>query len=176
MAPQRKSKAPIIPIGPEFPRPYVMAADPVINITSSDLLINTSPKYTSEAFKQRTGLSSDALSFKDIAEGAVPSTTSDLAHLNGQTNDEHQVKPTSSTPENIRIELVVCSFALHLIESSSELFSLLWELGTKARWLVVISPHKKPVIKDGWGWVKWNVDTWSVCQMNESTGEFLHDR
>ena len=26
------------------------------------------------------------------------------------------------------VEMVICSFALHLIESSSELFSLLWEL------------------------------------------------
>ena len=89
-----------------------------------------------------------------------------------------------------RIEMVVCSFALHLVESSSELFSLLWELSTKSRWLIVIAPHKKPEvrtmllkslwltdqIKTGWGWIKWNVDEWCEGQMNESKGELLHDR
>lgn len=42
--------------------------------------------------------------------------------------------------------MVVCSFALHLVESPSELFSLLWELSTKARWLVILAPHKKPEV------------------------------
>jgi cell division inhibitor SulA len=42
------------------------------------------------------------------------------------------------------VDIVVCSFALHLIETSSELFALLWELSTKCRWLVVLAPHKKP--------------------------------
>jgi hypothetical protein len=61
--------------------------------------------------------------------------------------------------------MTVCSFALHLIESPSELFALLWELrcvahiistciqirrltntSTKCRWLVVLAPHKKPEV------------------------------
>jgi hypothetical protein len=45
------------------------------------------------------------------------------------------------------IEMVICSFALHLLEDSSGLFSLLWELSLKARWLVVLAPHKKPEVK-----------------------------
>lgn len=93
--------------------------------------------------------------------------------------------------EDAKIEMTVCSFALHLIESNSELFALLWELSTKTRWLIVIAPHKKPEvwpefsafransqfqIKAGWGWVKWNVDEWSEGQLSENKGEFLHDR
>lgn len=46
-----------------------------------------------------------------------------------------------------RIDMVVCSFALHLVESSSELFALLRELSTKALWLVVLAPHKKPEVR-----------------------------
>lgn len=44
------------------------------------------------------------------------------------------------------IDMVICSFALHLIKSPSELFSVLWELSTKSRWLVVLAPHKKPEV------------------------------
>lgn len=49
----------------------------------------------------------------------------------------------------INIDIVICSFALHLIESPSELFSLLWELSTKVKWLVVLAPHKKPEARVG---------------------------
>jgi len=136
--------------------------------------------YTSEAFKQRTGLPCDTLSFKDVAEGALPSSVTDLFSLSSA--DMHAAEKntldaiSSASEDDHKIEMVICSFALHLVESSSELFSLLWELSTKARWLVVIAPHKKPEIKTGWGWIKWNVDEWSEGQPNESKGEFLHDR
>lgn len=43
--------------------------------------------------------------------------------------------------------MVICSFALHLIESPSELFALLWELSTKSRWLIILAPHKKPEVR-----------------------------
>ena len=67
------------------------------------------------------------------------------------------------------IEMVICSFALHLVEKPSELFALLWELrcvsytsgvglalrvkvltaacSTKARWLVILAPHKRPEVR-----------------------------
>ncbi|KAK2459650.1 hypothetical protein APHAL10511_008295 [Amanita phalloides] len=160
--PQRKSRVPVISVGPDFPQPHLMAADP----------------YTSEAFIQRTGLPCDALSFRDVAEGALPSSIIDHSRsVDGQTTDKSNPEVISSSSEDAKIEMVVCSFALHLIESSSELFALLWELSTKVRWLVVIAPHKKPEIKAGWGWVKWNLETWSEShQMSEIKGEFLHDR
>lgn len=44
------------------------------------------------------------------------------------------------------IEMVICSFALHLVENPSDLFSLLWQLSLKSRWLVVLTPHKKPEV------------------------------
>ena len=44
------------------------------------------------------------------------------------------------------VEMVICSFALHLIETPSELFALLWELSTKCRWLVILAPHKRPQV------------------------------
>ncbi|KAG6887252.1 hypothetical protein C0992_013152 [Termitomyces sp. T32_za158] len=58
----------------------------------------------------------------------------------------------------------------------SELFSLLWELSSKARWLVILAPHKKPEIKDGWGWSKWNVHAWESSRMVDNVPEILNDR
>ncbi|MBO0723459.1 MAG: hypothetical protein J2P41_21725, partial [Blastocatellia bacterium] len=47
--------------------------------------------------------------------------------------------------------LIVCSFALHLIEVSW-LPSLLARLGAISQRLLIITPHKRPVIKSAWGW------------------------
>ncbi|KAG6854678.1 hypothetical protein C0991_003327 [Blastosporella zonata] len=105
-----------------------------------------------------------SLSFKDIAEGALPPLSTDTP-----TTDS----PTATYPI---VDLIICSFALHLVESPSELFSLLWELSSKARWLVILAPHKKPEIKDGWGWSKWNVDTWESTRMVDNVPEILNDR
>jgi hypothetical protein len=58
-------------------------------------------------------------------------------------------------------DLIICSFALHLLTEPSELFALLYELSTKCRWLAVIAPHKKPEIKDGWGWERWDLKNWN---------------
>ncbi|KAF4581509.1 hypothetical protein EYR40_009796 [Pleurotus pulmonarius] len=72
--------------------------------------------------------------------------------------------------------MVFCSFALHLIENPSELFALLWELSTKCKWLIVIAPHKKPEIKEGWGWTKWDPVKWEPCQMLDQQNDILHER
>jgi hypothetical protein len=94
------------------------------------------------------------------------------------------------------VEMVICSFALHLIQNPSELFALLWELSTKTRWLLILAPHKKPdvrilscplldkcevngiqcQIKEGWGWVKWDISSWRETSMIGQTGELLNDR
>jgi ubiquinone/menaquinone biosynthesis C-methylase UbiE len=43
-------------------------------------------------------------------------------------------------------DLVICSFALHLVGDASEMFSLLYELSQRAKWLAVVAPHKKPEV------------------------------
>lgn len=47
--------------------------------------------------------------------------------------------------------LVVCSYALHLLEES-KLPMFLLQLPDITDNLLILSPHKKPYIKDGWGW------------------------
>lgn len=70
--------------------------------------------------------------------------------------------------------LTICSFALHLVPSVSELWSCLDELSRKSQWLLIISPHKKPEIKPIWGWSRWNMDTWT--QDYDDTAEVVQER
>ncbi|KAG6372858.1 hypothetical protein JVT61DRAFT_7292 [Boletus reticuloceps] len=120
------------------------AEDFKMNMTHTEL------QYTQVAYTERTTLPCAPLTFREISEGLLPPS---------RAND------VQSSID--RIDIVVCSFALHLIESSSELFALLRELSTKAVWLVVLAPHKKPEIKEGWGWVKWDSETWCECGMHD---------
>jgi len=146
--PIHKSSKFIIPsLSPNIPNPQILAADP----------------YTSAAYIDRTCLPCASLSFRDIAEGLLPPSETNLADQVSQ----------SASPF---IDMVICSFALHLVGNPSELFALLWELSMKSRWLLLISPHKKPEIKDGWGWVKWDVESWKECRMSNHKGELLKDR
>lgn len=80
--------------------------------------------YTGEAYLARAGNMAAPLSFEDIASGA----------LTGR-----------------HYGLVVCSFAMHLIDESW-LPSLLTQLGLITDCLMIITPHKRPEIRDDWGW------------------------
>ncbi|KDQ62202.1 hypothetical protein JAAARDRAFT_30103 [Jaapia argillacea MUCL 33604] len=158
---------------PRFPKrnPH-LASPPALNIELVPVpRIVASDPYTVQAFSDRTSLPCSPLSFRDIAAGDLPTTISKVPGLEVKSSS-----PTLGDTRTFFLEMIVCSFALHLVPNPSELFALLWELSTKARWMVVLAPHKKPEIKEGWGWIKWNVDTWAECPMSESKGEFLRDR
>ena len=84
--------------------------------------------YTGEAYRARTGSVAIPLTFEEVALGG----------LDGKSYD-----------------LIVCSFALHLVERSW-LPRLLHRLagltaGSEGR-LLVITPHKRPEIRQEWGW------------------------
>lgn len=96
-------------------------------------IVATDP-YTGPAYKLRTGRDCLPLSFADITQGSLP-----------------------EYPETI--DMVICSFALHLLTESSQLWALLQSLSSRARYLVVLAPHKKPTIKDEWDWQR--VDPWT---------------
>ena len=117
-------------------------------------------KFTAEAFKARTSLNCHALSFEDIANGSLTALLS--PDLQGQALTDHP-QPEDEEARKI-VEMTICSFALHLIESPSELFALLWQLrlvccsvrginisdmqcSLRTRWLIVLAPHKKPEVR-----------------------------
>lgn len=89
------------------------------------------------------------LSFSDVTQGSWPtfppaSITEEEDSRNKPSGDHEEL---SSPPDGSPVDMLICSFALHLVETPSELFALLWELSTKARWLILVSPHKKPEVR-----------------------------
>jgi SAM-dependent methyltransferase len=80
--------------------------------------------YTGAAYQERTGQAAEAIRFEEIAQG----------RLDGRWYD-----------------LIVCSFALHLIQESW-LPVLLYRLGSISDQLWVVTPHQRPEIDPSWGW------------------------
>jgi 2-polyprenyl-3-methyl-5-hydroxy-6-metoxy-1,4-benzoquinol methylase len=80
--------------------------------------------FTGEAYQQRTGQEALAISFEDIASGAISTH---------------------------RYSLIVCSFALHLAELS-RLPLVCYQLSVIAPQLLILTPHKRPQIDSTWGW------------------------
>jgi SAM-dependent methyltransferase len=80
--------------------------------------------YTAAAYQARTGQPAETLSFEAVAEGAL---------------------------EGRRYSLIVCSYALHLLEAS-RLPRLAYQLSRLAPALLVLTPHKRPHVRPEWGW------------------------
>lgn len=81
--------------------------------------------YTYDLYKEETGCQCLQYSFKDIALGVLSS-------------EDYSV--------------IVCSFALHLCESSM-LDTVLYQLSRISDILIIITPHKRPEIRNYWNLV-----------------------
>lgn len=80
--------------------------------------------FTGEAYLARTGQPAEAVSFEQIAAGALAGR---------------------------RYSLVACSFSMHLIDESW-LPALLFQLAQLSDGLLIVTPHKRPELKAEWGW------------------------
>ena len=80
--------------------------------------------FTGAAYFERTGQCCEAVSFEEIARGVLSSH---------------------------RYELCVCSFALHLAPNSI-LPNLCFQLALICKSLWILTPHRRPHIKEDWGW------------------------
>jgi trans-aconitate methyltransferase len=80
--------------------------------------------YTGPAYLARTGQPAEPLTFEAIAAGAMAGR---------------------------RFSLIVCSYALHLLEPS-RLPQLAYTLSQLAPALLVLTPHKRPALRRTWGW------------------------
>ncbi|KAG8742513.1 hypothetical protein FRC10_001347 [Ceratobasidium sp. 414] len=185
----------------------LLAPFPVIGPTDPALRIVAADPYTADAYLQRTGLPCIALSFQDVAQDGLPEPTlaspdppatpeldngnSTQEPDNNSALDSDSNLPSASTstststagpsnpqsPTQELYDLVICSFALHLVTSPGALFALLSTLSYGARWLVVLEPHKKPEIKEGWGWVLWDVAHWKEAEIGPGKeGDFVKER
>jgi SAM-dependent methyltransferase len=80
--------------------------------------------YTATAYQERTGQAAETLTFEAVAAGAL---------------------------EGRRYSLIVCSYALHLLEAS-RLPQVAYQLSRLAPALLVLTPHKRPHLREAWGW------------------------
>ena len=80
--------------------------------------------YTEAAYARRTGRSCQPLTFEQISTGAL--------------------QPS-------RFTLIVCSYAMHLVEES-RLPLLCYHLRQLSPALLILTPHKRPAIEPAWGW------------------------
>lgn len=80
--------------------------------------------YTHEAYRARTGRVCERMTFEEIAGGGLVGR---------------------------RYSLVACSFAMHLVERS-RLPGLARALGEVSGAMLILTPHKRPVIEREWGW------------------------
>ncbi|KAG8740516.1 hypothetical protein FRC12_015980 [Ceratobasidium sp. 428] len=165
----------------------LLAPFPVISLTDPAPRIVAVDPYTADAYLQRTGLPCIALSFQDVAQDGLPEPPlpSDPPKISKLDDDDSIPEPkvlepasdTQSTPTREQYDLVICSFALHLVTSPGALFALLSTLSYGAKWLVVLEPHKKPEIKDGWGWTLWDVARWKEAEVGPGKeGDFVKER
>lgn len=81
--------------------------------------------YTYNAYLKRTGQQAETYTFEEIASGVLADRD---------------------------YSLIVCSFALHLV-TGSRLPLLLYQLSLIADTMVIITPHKRPELKEEWGWI-----------------------
>jgi hypothetical protein len=81
--------------------------------------------YLSDEYKKETGKDCKSLKFEDIMKGALYAKS---------------------------YSLVICSYALHLLDES-KLPPFLFSLAESTDNLLIIGPHKRPYIKDTWGWI-----------------------
>ncbi len=80
--------------------------------------------FTAEAYHKRTGLVAEPITFEQISDGIL---------------------------EERQYSLIVCSFALHLA-AQSKLAVLCYQLARISPSLLILSPHKRPILKPEWGW------------------------
>ncbi len=82
--------------------------------------------YTGPAYQARTGQAAEPFSFEAIAAGALAGRA---------------------------YSLIVCSYALHLLQPS-RLPQLAYQLSQLAPALLVLTPHKRPYLRGEWGWAQ----------------------
>jgi SAM-dependent methyltransferase len=80
--------------------------------------------YTHQAYAERTGQAAERITFEQIAAGALAGRS---------------------------YGTIVCSFALHLV-ALSRLPALMTQLSLLGTTLLVLTPHKRPLLRPEWGW------------------------
>lgn len=94
-----------------------------VTLCLKDFNVTGADPYTQEAYLKRTKKKALSFSFKDIVEGKLYK----------------------------KFDTIICSFAMHLVEKSM-LSKLLFKLSEMTNNLIILTPHKNPIIKEEHGW------------------------
>ncbi|CAD7953322.1 unnamed protein product [Amoebophrya sp. A25] len=112
------------------------------------------------------------LSFQDIIHCGIEDAIAPKADKDDEDDLEVQVdegQKIDSTPDhdypewslspasslsNFIVDLAVCSYALHLADPRQELPMVAMTLARHVRFLLIITPHKRPQLLAEWGWQK----------------------
>jgi len=86
--------------------------------------VTATDPYTYDAFEKRTGRKCERISFEEIEQGAL---------------------------EERPFDLIISCFALHLV-TEERLFPLCTQMALSSKYLIVVSPHKRPIITEMMGW------------------------
>lgn len=106
---------------------------PLLSIVASD-------PFTAAAYKQRTGGECLELGWAEVTKGELPPSPPGCSvgtRTGGDGEEEEKEEEEKEEEDDGLYDIVVVSFALHLVETTSELWALLSELSKRARWLVV---------------------------------------
>ena len=86
--------------------------------------IDACDAYSCDYYKTNNNTKCEKISFDDVINGAL---------------------------DKKKYDIIICSFALHLLEQS-KLPTFLYKLTQISNQLLILSPHKRPEIREEWGW------------------------
>ena len=110
--------------------------------------------YTQQAYQQRTKRFCAPVSFEDVAAGVLlddPLSLQPAATDSQADGDQHSSQPCEPDSQGKLFDIVVCSFAAHLVQASM-LKCVMVQLSLAAHTLIILSPHKQPQIGTEHGW------------------------
>ena len=107
-----------------LPACALLATRPIIPIGPSKDTAKAVDPYSFKFYEKETNKKCEPISFDDIIKGEL---------------------------DNKKYSTIICSFALHLLETS-KLPIFLYKLTQISNQLLILSPHKRPEIKEEWGW------------------------
>lgn len=116
------------------------------------LVIDGCDPYTYAAYEARVGVPCSRVGFEDIEAGALDKRVRDQLVKEMECNFGSTGNSNDNTNPSSPYDVIVCSFALHLL-ATDRLFSVCLQMAIASRFMIIISPHKRPHIKPDMGWI-----------------------
>ena len=124
---------------------------PLLHAKDFDVFIDASDPFTYKAYDSRFPLlRCDTFSFEDIEDGAFSLQVENEKEEDDDDKLDDGGADNGEMGEAPRYDLIVCCFALHLAQES-RMHCLFTQLALNCRHLIVVTPHKRPDVKEQMG-------------------------